>query len=269
MVAIVDSGVDASLPELEGHVTVGADIVSGSGRGDTDCVGTGTAMAGIIAADSGSGTGTLGVAPEAMVMPVRVAPTQAAVAESDQASAIEVAVAAGAKVVALGGFIDPAKPAVASAIELAAGHDVVVVAGAPIRPGQTTPGPAPTAMPGTLRVGAIGIDGAAAADYVAGAVDVVAPGVDIASLGISGVGQSQASGTQYAVAFVAGEVALVRSMYPDLTAAQVVRRIEATADRMGPRSPDLTFGWGLINPGEAVTRVIGRARSQFGPLARR
>jgi membrane-anchored mycosin MYCP len=254
LVAVVDSGVDATRPELAGHVTVGADIVAGTGRGDVDCLGSGTAMAGIVAARSDAG-GTFGMAPDATVMPVRIAPTSAAVAEADQASAIEVAVSAGVKVIALGGYVDLSKPAVASAVEFAAGHDVLVVAGA--SPQSATPAGAAGAAPaGLLRVGAINIDGGPAVVYQPGAVDVVAPGVDVTSLGISGTGQVQSTGTPYAVAFVAGEAALVRSMYPHLSVAQVVRRIEATADRMGSTAPDATFGWGLIDPGVAVTRVI-------------
>ena len=274
MVAIVDSGVDASLPALAGRVTEGADIIAGTGRGNTDCVGSGTAMAGIVAARSENGEplgGGAGIAPEATVMPVRVAPTNAAVSESNQASAIDVAVSAGAKVIALGGYIDPARPAVASAIQLAVGHNVVVVTGAPMRSsgGSDTPARLPT-LASVLKVGAINIDGAVATTYEPGSVDVVAPGVGVAGLGISGTGQFVASGTQYAVAFVAGQVALVRAMYPNLTAAQVVRRIEATADRMGSTVPDATFGWGLINPGVAVTRVIadeGRSPDPPSPAA--
>ncbi|HWB36479.1 MAG TPA: S8 family serine peptidase, partial [Rugosimonospora sp.] len=64
VVAVVDSGVDASLAALSGRVTVGTDIVSGTGRGDTDCLGTGTAMASIIAAGTDSGAGQItGIAP--------------------------------------------------------------------------------------------------------------------------------------------------------------------------------------------------------------
>jgi membrane-anchored mycosin MYCP len=138
---------------------------------------------------------------------------------------------------------------------------VVVVAGPPGRSSGASPAPragasAGIAAPGLLRVGAINIDGAAGGQYQPATVDVVAPGVDVTSLGINGTGDFLGTGTQYAVAFAAGEAALVRSMYPNLTAAQVVRRIEATADRMGSTAPDATFGWGLINPGVAVTRAI-------------
>jgi hypothetical protein len=267
-VAIVDSGVDGSLPELAGRVTAGNDIINGTGRGNTDCLGSGTAMAGIVAARSGSAGGAAGMAPDAMIMPVRVAPTRAAVPAADQASAIAVAVSAGARVIALGGYINPALPAVASAIKLAASHDVVVAAEAPARPhGSAAASGGMASAAGVIRVGAINIDGSMAANYQPGSVDVVAPGVGITSLGITGTGQFEGSGTQYAVAFVAGEAALVRARYPDLTAAQVVRQIEGTADRMDSTTPPDPFGWGLIDPGVAVTRLTAVESRRPGPAA--
>jgi membrane-anchored mycosin MYCP len=255
LVAVIDSGVDAAVPELSNRVSVGVDIIGGTGRGDTDCLGTGTAMAGIV----------VEMAPESTVMPVRVATTAAPVSEANQATAIEVAVSAGARVIALGLHVDPARPAVARAIESAVGHDVVVVQAAP-----SSSVPQTQAIGGVVRVGAIGIDGALAGKHHLGGVDVVAPGVDVLSVGISGTGRVQRSGAQYAASFVAGAVALVRSMYPNLTAAQVARRIEATADRIGVSAPDARYGWGLIDPVVAVTRVIadeGRGPDAPAPLS--
>jgi membrane-anchored mycosin MYCP len=252
-VAIVDSGVDASAPGLAGRVAAGYDI-AGKGRGNTDCLGSGTAMAGIVAASSAARAVAVGVAPAATIVPVRIATTKTAVSVANQVRAIRVAVSARAKVIALGGYVNPADPAVAGAVAAAARHDVVVVAGAPIRSSgkSTASGNAhPTA--GVIWVGAINFEGALAADYRPGAVDVVAPGIDVATLGIKGTRQSEVSGPQYAVAFVAGEVALVRARYPELTAAQVVQRIETTAERMGSSAAASAFGWGLIDPVAAVT----------------
>jgi hypothetical protein len=65
------------------------------------------------------------------------------------------------------------------------------------------------------------------------------------------------SGTHYAVAYTAAEAALVRAAYPDLTAQQVTHRIKVTADRMGDGEPPHSqYGWGFLNPGEAVTKVL-------------
>jgi membrane-anchored mycosin MYCP len=266
LVAVVDSGVDASVPGLARRVTAGVNVIAGTGGGNSDCLGSGTAIAGIIAGGAAGGSEPTGVAPDAVILPVRVAPTDAAVSAANQASAVEVAADRGAKVIALGKFIDPALPAVAAAIRAAARHGVVVVAAAPARSAGAGPAYGGTAAPaGTIWVGAIGISGAAAAQSQPGTVDVVAPGADISSLGMTGTGGFTGSGTQYAVAFVAGEAALVRARYPRLSAAGVVLQIEATADQLGPAAPDATFGWGLIDPGAAVTRVIAHQNAPRRP----
>jgi subtilisin family serine protease len=249
LVAVVDSGADASLPELAGHVTAGADLVAGTGRGDTDCLGSGTAMAGVIGARARQGSPALGVAPDATIMPIRVVTDDPHARPQDQAAAIQVAVSAGAGVVALGSYVDPAVPPVAAAIAMAAQHNIVVVMGAATGTAGT-----PRA-PHLLRVGGIDIGGGWTARYVPGAVDVVAPGTDVISLGISGTPNYSGTGTQYAVAFVTGEAALVRAKYPRLTAAQVVHRIEVTAAAVGT-AHDPSRGQGLIDPTAAVTRTV-------------
>ncbi|MEU1362102.1 S8 family serine peptidase [Micromonospora zamorensis] len=255
LVAIVDSGVDGSLPTLSGHVAVGMDITSGSGRGDTDCLGSGTAMAGLVVGQSTNGSDVKGVAPDATVMPVRIVGNDAKAQPADSAAAIEATVEAGATVIALGNFVDTSKPEVAKAIMEAVARDVVVVIGAarasvPVNPGAEI-------GPGVLRVGGVAVDGQRAVDYRGGGIDVVAPGVNVSSVGITGVGAVAGSGTQYAVAFVAGAVALVRAAYPDLSPEQVAHRLQVTSDKMGDSAqPDGRYGWGMINPAAAVTKVL-------------
>jgi membrane-anchored mycosin MYCP len=268
LVAVADSGVDASLPALSGRTTAGADIVSGTGRGNTDCLGTGTAMASIIAARTDAGGSVTGIAPEATILPVRLVTGTPDARPVDQAAAIEVATAAGARVIALGGYVTPADPAVVAAIASVTSHDVVVVMAAPAGT-AVSPSASPAATPdaGVLRVGAVGIDGRPAAAYAPGSVDVVAPGVAVAALGISGAGQLEVTGPQYAVSFVAGEVALVRARFPKLTAAQVVHRVKATADPIGGAAGVNGFGAGLIDPGLSVTRVIAEENPAAPPPA--
>ncbi|MFG1840407.1 S8 family serine peptidase [Micromonospora sp. NPDC049175] len=256
LVAIVDSGVDGRAAQLAGRVSVGANIVTGDGRGDSDCLGTGTAMAGLVAAQPVDGDAFAGVAPESVVMPVRVVtdvPSADAVA---QATAIEVAVSAGATVIALGSYVDVTAEGVLRAIEAALSRNIVVVAGAPAGAGATAP---PAEL---ISVAGVGVDGKLLEEYAADLVDVVAPGVNVSSIGINGTKQFVGSGTQYAVALVAGEVALVRAAHPDLSAAQVAHRVVATADKMGDAQPDARYGGGMINPEAAVTRELPEEATQ-------
>jgi hypothetical protein len=246
-VAVVDSGVDASVPQLAGRVAVGADVVTGSGRGDTDCLGSGTAMACLIAAD-GNGS-VMGMAPAARILPVRMVTDKPPASVADQASAIDVAVSAGAHVLALGSFVDTGQPQVQQAVSDAANHGVIVVVGA-----STGTGTAAKPADRVIRVGAMGIDGHLAQAYTPGGVDVVAPGVDVRSIGLTGTGSFRASGTQYAVAFVAGEVALLRGMYKNMSPDDLTHLVMHSASPMSQGAvPDPASGWGLIDLGRAVT----------------
>jgi membrane-anchored mycosin MYCP len=252
VVAVVDSGVEAGTPQLAGRVVAGRDVVTGTGRGDTDCLGSGTAMAGIIAAQPGKNkdSGVTGVAPEATVLPIRVVGGDARAKAGDAAEAIEAAVDAGATVIAVGSYVEVRDQAVTKAVAAAVEKNVVVVRAAAIGSGS-----ADRAGDGVLRVGGVGVDGRGAADYRDGGVDVVAPGVNVSSLGPRGT--LTASGTQYAVAFVAGNAALVRAAYPELDAGQVAHRVQVSADKMGDGGqPDDKFGWGMINPAVSVTLVL-------------
>jgi membrane-anchored mycosin MYCP len=64
-------------------------------------------------------------------------------------------------------------------------------------------------------------------------------------------------GTSFAAPYVAGVVALVRSRFPNLTARQVMDRIEATAQHpSGPGGRNNQIGYGVIDPVAALTAVI-------------
>lgn len=263
LVAIVDSGVDGRAVPLSGRVSIGANIVTGDGRGDSDCLGSGTAMAGLVAAQPTDGETVGGVAPESVVMPVRVVTDGSSAEVAAQAAGIEVAVSAGATVIALGSYVDATAEGVAQAIQTAISRDIVVVAGAPT-------GPSAVAPPAELvSVGGVGADGKLVEEYAADMVDVVAPGINVSSIGINGTRRFVGSGTQYAVALAAGEVALVRAAHPDLSAAQVAHRVRATADRMGDAQPDPRYGGGMINPEAAVTRGLPEEATQVSTDRRR
>jgi len=73
-VAVLDSGVQANLPDFTGAVLPGTDATGGGGDGRTDTdtatvAGHGTAMAGLIAAQ-GRGTGFVGISPKAKILPI-------------------------------------------------------------------------------------------------------------------------------------------------------------------------------------------------------
>ena len=141
---------------------------------------------------------------------------------------------------------------------------MVVVAGAPTKPVAVPSAGERSATGALLLAGGVGADDKLAEEYQQGTVEVVAPGIDVASLGIGGTGVLSSTGTRFAVAFVAGQAALVRAAYPDLTAVQVKERIRSTADAMGTGGTDARYGAGMINPAASVARKLDEERPVAG-----
>ncbi|TDH48466.1 type VII secretion-associated serine protease mycosin [Mycobacterium eburneum] len=92
-------------------------------------------------------------------------------------------------------------------------------------------------------------------------VDIAGPGVNTVALGPAGEainalpgpdGLVNIFGTSFSAAYVSGVAALVRAKFPDLTAAQVRRRLTDTA-HTGPRGVDNAVGHGLVDPVAALT----------------
>jgi type VII secretion-associated serine protease mycosin len=258
-VAVIDTGVDATNPQLSapGLVLEGDDVVQG-GPANDDCVGHGTMVAGIIAAQPLPGVGMAGVAPGVQLLPVRQS-------ESDQqtngaetlATAINSAVANGASVINISITTSGSDSDLAGAVSNALDRNVVVVAAAGNDgSGPNSPTLYPASYPGVLSVGAVGQNGQLLSFSSTGRVSVVAPGEGIVGPAAGGQGQLVGQGTSFATAFVTGVAALVRSYLPGLTAEQVVQRIEATADHQPSALPSLGLGWGEVDPYAAVTAVL-------------
>lgn len=267
-VAVIDSGVDKTHPQMRGRVVAGRDYLDG-GNGTRDCQGHGTGVASIIAARQQDGIGFHGLAPDARIMPIRV--SEQTIIEGEQsgrtvtaeqfASAIRWAVDHGADVINLSVVLYEDNPQVRSAIAHALDEDVVVVAAAGNLHENGDPRPYPAAYEGVIGVGAVGQDGTVAGfsqrgDYV----DLVAPGSKVL-VAVPERGHKEENGTSYAAPFVAATAALIREYWPDLTAAEVAARILATTDPApGNRAHD--YGAGILNPYRAVTDTSAPARRQ-------
>jgi type VII secretion-associated serine protease mycosin len=241
-VAVIDSGV-AKHPDLSG-VVKGTDFFKAGGNGRTDLTGHGTSMAGLIAAHGNSRQHALGIAPDAKIIPIRVLGKGKTL--SSLGPALRYAISHGAKVIniSLGGGLDPDD---IQGIKEAEKADVVVIAAAGNKPDATAVS-APAFLEGVVAVGAVDRNGKKAAISVSGkALDLTAPGQDIASTSRTGgyiVGQD---GTSDAAAIVSGAAALLRSKYPDMSAAEVVERLESTAVDKGAPGVDPDYGHGIVD----------------------
>ncbi|MEV0839368.1 type VII secretion-associated serine protease mycosin [Actinocatenispora sera] len=272
LVGVVDTGVDASNAQLDGHVGTGTSFLKGGGDGDTDCVGHGTGMAGVIVAQQSDSVGFYGIAPGAKVLPVAVTKQIDDTTQSDDgtpdpatvAKGIRYAVDHGASVVNVSIVVHTDDSALKSAVAYALDKGRVVVAAVGVEasePKKKTPYPA--AYPGVLGVGAVGPDetlqeGSATGSYV----DLVAPGAGVTTTARK-KGLTTASGSDVAAAEVSATVALIRARWPQLGPEQIERRLKATASPTpgGPNSHE--YGAGMVNPHRAITETM----SEHSPAA--
>ncbi len=297
-VAIIDSGVDTSHPELAGKVIEKKSFVGGSPS--TDPLGHGTFVAGIIAAQIDNGIGIAGLAPSAQLLVAKVVNANHSIPVDAEAAAIRWAVDQGARVINLsfGGIRDPLDPErdtfshlEADAVSYAVSNGVVVVAAvgnsdfAPSQPWSFASYPA--ALPHVLGVSAYDERGSVPKFSNRDRVydDIAAPGVDILSTfprqltarfpscseqGYSSCGPEDyrdgAEGTSFSAPQVSAAAAVLLSLRPTLDEEQVTSLLEHTADDMDQRTGcvtcsagrDSSSGWGALDVASAIAALDER-----------
>jgi type VII secretion-associated serine protease mycosin len=257
-VAVIDSGVDATHPQLRGRVQ-SYDVTKSGAR---DCLGHGTQVAGIIGAQDlrRRGIPFLGVAPGAGLISIK-----SAVSERDNdprwvATAIKQAADRHAKVINVSSTT-PNYPLLKAAVQYAQRKDALIVAAAgnvEDEKTRTVHEAYPASYPGVMAVGGTTSDGALSDSSNSEThVTITAPGKDVISTWPQGAYFNN-TGTSFAAPYVAGTAALVRAYHPRLTAKQVKYRIEHTADGGTVKGT----GAGQVNPLRAVTAVMGGETGQ-------
>lgn len=250
-VAVVDTGVYPHR-DLKANLLTGYNIVTARPDGRTDTNGHGTRMAGIIAAPGRGDSGVRGIAPGAKILPIKASDTGGFVGDS-VAQGINYAVSHKAQVINVSIQAAPSINLL-KAIKAATEADIVVVGGAG-NDGGTLVG-YPASAPGALGVGATDRHGNHWSDSTRGpSLQICAPGVDIVSTGLHDK-YTTAEGTSDSTAIVSGAVALVRAKFPQLSAAEVIHRIAATADDNGPPGRDDDCGFGELNIVKALTADV-------------
>ncbi|MFC5823943.1 type VII secretion-associated serine protease mycosin [Nonomuraea insulae] len=254
-VAVVDSGVDAAHPQLAGVVTRQVDLTNTDPR---DCVGHGTAVAGIIAGRdlTSRGVPVMGVAPAAAILSIKQTEGQQGDV-SRLAEGIRRAADLGAEVINVSVQAHDA-PELKTAVTYAQSKDAVIVAAAgnvKQDDGAVTPA-YPAEYPGVVAVGSASPDGTKSEfSNTATRISVTAPGAGVTSSWTGGGYRTGLDGTSFAAPFVSGVAALIRARHPDLDHWQVKRRLEQTAEGGGATGT----GAGLVNPLQAVTSVLPAA----------
>ena len=301
-VAVIDTGIDATHPELAPKIAQGIDNDSTTGRGgaSTDEVGHGTHVASLACAGSGDNIGLAGAGLDCRLLVIKTD-----LSDSSIATSIVQAVDGGADAVNMSFGTDGREPAaspIVRAIDYAVERGVVLVAAAADEPVQEQGDPSnvlqPTGSGADITQGkGLSVTAANFSDQRApfaglgsqismaaygtfaqgagprgifGAFPQNATELERTSLTSSGCNcratfngdnrYAYVQGTSMAAPMVAAVAALVRDLNPDLSAADLIRILKATATRPPGTgwTPDL--GWGILNGGAAVAaaRIVDR-----------
>jgi hypothetical protein len=289
IVAVVDTGVDAEHPDLARAMWTNPGEVPGNGLDDdengyvddvhgynivdqsgdiSDPYGHGTHVAGIIAA-ANNGAGTVGVAPNAKIMAVRVLGDDGGGNLSDVVDGILWAIEQGAQIInlSIGGDLDEETLRALEPVADAARAAGVLIVGAAGNDGANDSIIGfPAGMTGVVGVGSSDDDragGGPVSSYSSrhAGVDLIAPGYSVLST-IPGGGYTFASGSSMATPHVAAVAALIRSVRPKATPAAIAALITATAERwpriaVGGRDAMVEqLGDGVIDAAGAVRAAI-------------
>ena len=255
VIAIVDSGIDSTHPDLAGAVRQGRDFVERDDNAtDPQNSGHGTAVAGVAAARANNGFGGVGSCFGCDVLPLRVLRPEGYALNADTAAAIDYAVDRGAAVVNTSIYGESSPDGLRQALVRARAAGVLVVAAAG-NEGKSTP-EYPAAFPEAISVAAA--EGGRLApfssfgDWVKFAAPACAP------VTVIGGTSAVACGTSVSTPLVAGIVALLRAQAPYATADELENALATTA------RPISGTRFGLVDATAALDR-LGRPELRLRP----
>jgi subtilisin family serine protease len=255
VIAILDTGVNMTHPDLKGRFVQGWDCANAD-NDPSDDHGHGTFVAGAAAATGNNIEGIAGVNWGARIMPVKVLGSNGASVGSCVTKGIIWAADNGAQVInmSLGGltYLESQK----SACDYAISKGVVVVASA--GNGGVSPVEYPAAYSSVVAVGGLSTSDTIASWSAYGPeLELTAPGSWVQTTNKDGL-YSYASGTSIAAPFVAGLSALVMSQQQSpLSNTQIRDIMKSTATDMGDPGFDIHYGYGRINMEAALKKANG------------
>jgi thermitase len=280
VIAILDSGIDETHPDLATKIVAGYDYVDND-TNPHDLHGHGTHVAGIAAAATNNGVGVAGMNWLARIMPVRVLNQQGSGSSAGITDGITWAYQHGAKVLSLSLGGPTRSQSMQDAIDAAYAAGSLVVAA--MGNANNSALAYPAAYNNVMAVSATGpTDSKASYSNYGSHCDIAAPGGDMSDLhdpaGILstmptyGVWMTNNSpyystnydylnGTSQATPYVSGLASLIWSVNSTLTPAQVQNIIQSAAVDLGTSGWDQYYGWGRIN----ALAAVQAARATLGP----
>ncbi len=257
VVAVVDTGVRTQLPDLAGTIFLPGYNAMQTGAQPNDDNGHGSHVCGTVAQTTDNGLGCAGVAPGCSIMAVKVLDSHGTGTNFTIAVGIRWAVDHGAKVInmSLGGA---SSQTLRDAVQYAVNHGVTCCCAAGNGGGNGLLYPA--AYPEVISVGAIDANGRRASfSQYGSALTLCAPGVDILQQTFDPrTGQAYFgswNGTSMATPHVTGAAALLLSLYPQMTPADIKARLTGTARDLGAPGNDPYYGAGELDLRAALQPV--------------
>jgi subtilisin family serine protease len=290
-VAVLDSGMDLSSPELAGNLWTnpselagngldddgdgfvddvhGSDVIHGDGD-PADDFGHGTAVASVIGARGGNGIGISGVAWRVRLMPVKVLGGDGWGTTASLIAGLRYAVAKGARIVNMSVNGADASRALDEAIRDAEARGILVITSAGndgADRDRVASYPASVASPAVLTVASANRVGrlAYSSAYGRDTVDIAAPGEDILASDLGGR-YSAHSGTSFAAAYVTGAAALLASARPSASGAELRSALVDSARRGG--GVDRAISGGRLDVTAALKRLAPRLHKRSRALSR-
>ncbi|MGW1812641.1 type VII secretion-associated serine protease mycosin [Streptomyces sp. NPDC002125] len=265
-VAVIDSGVDATNPDLAGRVLEGLNLEKDlPGDELEDYSGHGTGMAGLISGTGQAlgGNGAFGLAPGAKILPIRMPKAGGAANQAagdkrfneNLPKAIKYAVDHDAKVINVSLGVTTGSQNLNEAVEYALTKGALIFASTGNSGDGSNLVEYPAGTPGVVGVGAVGQDLQRTDESQYGPqVDLTAPGEEMIHACGGETGFCESHGTSDATALASASAALIWSKHPDWTNNQVLRVLLNTAG--GPttgeeRADDI--GYGIVRPRIALT----------------
>lgn len=283
-VAVVDTGINDSHPDLSSRLWTNPREVAGNGQDDdgngyiddvhgynfiddsadlTDEHGHGTGIASVIAARTNNQKGIAGVDQKARIMVLKALNEIGGGEFNDIVEAVRYAADNGAKVINMSFGASAGDRDLRSAIDYAISKNVIIVAASGNAGEDRIFYPA--AYKSVISVGSID-DSDRHSDFsnYGSGLDVVAPGEEIIMADLDD-GFMEAAGSSFASALVSGIACLAVAVNPSLTQSQFTELLHTTSHKIGSKSPSDKYGYGKPDALQILESLRGSLTTRFSP----